>query len=521
MSHPSPELILEVNIFERLEQVTNLTLGQLTQLRALSRSKQINLLFIAFQEQKISGRVGQQLAIELGIPTSRAPWATERQADPWRVTASESTNVREGVRLSASSSVTYADQSIARPKHLDSVVSSSSNERSRRRFQERPSLTAAIDYATTPSLTPSPDRGKRSFSAQDLKTAIEIHLPSFMEQELSGSQSSQGLEDQSSSAEETTQQKPKPFETTLEMESSSRWSEPIQWSMQRQFDQTYHTQLIYDHLLKRELWTVSSVQIELNQNSLVPCRSYTKDSDDPLLKSYQRLKRITPDDHLPTIYDMLSDTDGANVVFLRSPPRGKQLTQLLATSSITRASISPGMIFWQLLVQMGLAHRARVSHGTLSPDALWLSDDLLTIERWEWCGDPMTSRGASSFTSSPQQAKDQFSSPPEIKSNQELLVDVLRADVYRIAAVGVWLYTGSGPEDHGSSLPSVLSQLFGAEKSQFVHYLSSALSDQPQDRPADGMRLLEQLTDLPFPKVDHCFELYRVLGTMPVTGLWS
>ena len=71
MSHPSPELIREVSIFERLEQITNLTLGQLTQLRVQSRAQQVNLLFLAFERRYIDTIPAKTLAIELGAANVR------------------------------------------------------------------------------------------------------------------------------------------------------------------------------------------------------------------------------------------------------------------------------------------------------------------------------------------------------------------------------------------------------------------------------------------------------------------
>ena len=82
MSHPSPELILEVNIFERLEHMTNLTLGQLTLLRIESRQQQQNLLFIAYEHQHINEGVAREIARDFNMDVQRAPWVVRESTQP-------------------------------------------------------------------------------------------------------------------------------------------------------------------------------------------------------------------------------------------------------------------------------------------------------------------------------------------------------------------------------------------------------------------------------------------------------
>ena len=74
MSHPNPEIKLEVDIFEGLERYTQLRLGDIVQLRRQSRHKQINLLFLAYQEGFITQINAEHLAQELKMETQRAPW---------------------------------------------------------------------------------------------------------------------------------------------------------------------------------------------------------------------------------------------------------------------------------------------------------------------------------------------------------------------------------------------------------------------------------------------------------------
>ena len=69
MSHPHPELKLEVDIFEGLERYTQMRLGEIVLLRRQSRHKQVNLLFLAYQEGFIDQMSAQNLANELYVDT--------------------------------------------------------------------------------------------------------------------------------------------------------------------------------------------------------------------------------------------------------------------------------------------------------------------------------------------------------------------------------------------------------------------------------------------------------------------
>lgn len=72
MSHPSPELQQEVEVFEKLELRAALSLGRLTQLRRQSREEKRNLLFTAYDAGLVSTELAQQLALELSIDEARA-----------------------------------------------------------------------------------------------------------------------------------------------------------------------------------------------------------------------------------------------------------------------------------------------------------------------------------------------------------------------------------------------------------------------------------------------------------------
>ena len=66
MKQPSIELVLEVNLFEHLEQMTEATVGMLTQLRIKSREERINLLFIAYKERVVNAVIAQKNRSRLG-----------------------------------------------------------------------------------------------------------------------------------------------------------------------------------------------------------------------------------------------------------------------------------------------------------------------------------------------------------------------------------------------------------------------------------------------------------------------
>ena len=168
MSHPSPELILEVNIFERLEQVTSLTLGQLTQLRLQSRSQQVNLLFLAFNLRCIDALYAKNIARELGVDVGRAPWNTFSTCGSNSHEAFQSGSLSEMSRPVTDSQVPLvatSNSEISTPDHLDNIQSSVSSQthsesrvlkkRNKRRFSDRPSLTAAIDQAISLATTSS------------------------------------------------------------------------------------------------------------------------------------------------------------------------------------------------------------------------------------------------------------------------------------------------------------------------------------------------------------------------------
>jgi len=74
MSHPSIELQVEVELFERLERRAQLTLGQLTALRRQARQEQRNLLFVTYEAGLVDDAVADELARALHLDLARAPW---------------------------------------------------------------------------------------------------------------------------------------------------------------------------------------------------------------------------------------------------------------------------------------------------------------------------------------------------------------------------------------------------------------------------------------------------------------
>ena len=75
MSQSTPEMKLEVEVFERLERYTSLTLGQINMLRRKSRETKQDLLTVALQDGAIDRGVAQRIAHELMIPDPTRPKA--------------------------------------------------------------------------------------------------------------------------------------------------------------------------------------------------------------------------------------------------------------------------------------------------------------------------------------------------------------------------------------------------------------------------------------------------------------
>ena len=143
MSHPTPELQLEVDIFEKLEVRASLTLGRLTQLRRLSREAQKNLLVVAYEQGYVRTEVARDIARELSFMLPRAPW--EAQGGEGRARVSEGSLAEPQVSLASISEGPVYEQSL---EHA---------------------LASAYEQPYAPS--------KRAHGALDPKTHIEIGLP--------------------------------------------------------------------------------------------------------------------------------------------------------------------------------------------------------------------------------------------------------------------------------------------------------------------------------------------------------
>jgi hypothetical protein len=615
MSHPSPELILEVNIFERLEQVTSLTLGQLTQLRMQSRSQQVNLLFLAFDHRCIDAIHAKNIARELGVDVGRAPWNSHLMSG----SLSDISRSVSGTHSQIVMASHTGDKSLGELSHdhssMDSQVRSTSlssesearvlKKRNKRRFSDRPSLTAAVDQAislamakpqshdessttmgTSSGLLTRPKK-KRSFSDLELKTEVEINLPSslddmihtspeYMTQKVSSVswsedelviESFDGDGDQTDEHEITDraeldhdlsrdkgqsvdalkegdhpprisvvevaspqedETKRLDFDVASLTSSRARWSQPKSVSTYHHLGTTIYTQLRTDLLLQRDVMWVSLSPIDsphsdedeeptLNQQTAPRHR----DELDLLSMSYQQVGRLPSHHGLPVIYDLsVSGYTSTNQrIHYRSLPKGILLKEVLHTPTSVEVrqsylSLSAHQIFWQLALQVHLAHQSQVVHLAISPHALWYDQGSITLGQWEWC------QSSSAQLSHPWSSEHQVERDAEVWIAPELrgglaAIDLIRADVYSLAATAYWLYAGSPPPENINDARLLLNKHFRRQHELLVEAILSALSPDPSQRPAHAGALLAGCVQHSI-SVNTLVDFYRAIYNYPL-----
>ena len=615
MSHPSPELILEVNIFERLEQVTSLTLGQLTQLRMQSRSQQVNLLFLAFDHRCIDAIHAKNIARELGVDVGRAPWNSHLMSG----SLSDISHPVSGTHSQIVISSHTGQKSLGELSHdhssMDSQVRSTSlssesearvlKKRNKRRFSDRPSLTAAVDQAISLAMAKPQTQGdssttmdassglltrpkkKRSFSDLELKTEVEINLPSsldnmihispdYMNQKVSSAswsedelviESFDGDGDQTDEHEITNlvelnhdlsrdkdqnvdalkeehhpprvavgevassqenETKRLDFDMMSLTSSRARWSQPKSVSSYHHLGTTIYTQLRTDLLLQRDVMWVSLSPIDsphsdedeeptLNQQTAPRHR----DEGDLLSMSYQQVGRLLSHYGLPIIYDLSvsGDTAMGRRIHYRSLPKGVLLTELLHASTPVEVrqsylSLSAHQIFWQLALQVQVAHQSQVVHLAISPHALWYDQGSITLGQWEWC------QSSSAQLIHPWSSEHQVERDAEMWIAPELrdglvAIDLMRADVYSLAATAYWLYTGSPPPEHINDARVLLNKHFRRQHELLIEEILSALSTDPSQRPAHAGALLASCVQHST-NVTTLVEFYRAIYNYPL-----
>ena len=580
MSHPSPELIVEVNIFERLEQVTNLTLGQLTRLRQLSRERQVNLLFTAFQESLITGLQGHTIAHELGISSARAPWKYHEHSSQWahqvRDDQGQSSmgqgsmgqgsmgqgsmgqgsmgqssmgqgsmgqgsmgQARRGYAPNGSSdgwsvspSNVLSSSEVQSSSSSSFMGASSGIDRPKRRFKDRASLTAAIDQAVT-SIPPQPERARRSFSEQNLRTEIEI-LPSFME--ITSEESFMNVEELEDdeptssspflSSSETATSETQSFEyggnvstnqsLSRQLEQVQRWSEPTSWSLYHHLGNSLHGQEIEDRLFGRRVFILSPNPIpKLNEIELRAPTWSDQSRNHPFLLRIKQISSISPPLLGVNFFEYFWDDEAENPLLMRSQILGDPLNKVGGVPMIAKLKQGKGLLIWQLLLQVYLAHLQGVAHQAISPEALrFLNPSLLLLDRWELGWAHLELSGAFK-----QDQQSEWSAPELHPDYSGERIDPLKIDVFNLALIITRCLLpnmSTEAEQLASALPSILGS-----HPEIVVTLRSALSSDPKLRPSHAGTLITELSQCPPPDLPHEGALWSALLCPPTTGLWS
>ena len=486
MSQPSLELTVEVNIFEHLEQLTSLTLGELTKLRIKSRTQQINLLFLAYHEGQLTPQKAHQIAVKLGINTQYAPWDTSALVNQ----------------------VAQSHQRAPSYSHLDSSLSlsthhSQSNYTSRKKFGERASLTEAIQQANQDQLQDrqpeSRKTKKRQFSDNNSKTRIEINLPSFIEESHTPfddrTPEFEEIADLSVNNEYNTQSSIAPQGHLI-----NRWTQ-----FQYQGSQSYLGQIIYryqvlDGLIQDKV-ELSSREHILDLDELSEVKQF---SNDLILGIYQHLNSsIQP-------YSLLglSQTKEQNLVYWRRAPEGQPLevyrNHLNSVHDLRQQDrlIQIKEIIYQLLYKTKQASELGLIHRNLEPNCIYVeksdSEQLeskrfqhstnVSIHRWEWALLLNQSIPQDLRVCVASMTKQEQSSPwraPELENQDSLSLEMWsKADVYSVSAIIFWLLTGVTPSGSESSHRQNLSQYWSSSDMQFVELCVAGLQSNPKSRPS-------------------------------------
>ena len=104
---------------------------------------------------------------------------------------------------------------------------------------------------------------------------------------------------------------------------------------------------------------------------------------------------------------------------------------------------------------------------------------------------------------------------PELLSGDKRQVDLLRADVYSLAATAYWLYTGQAPSRSLNESRTLLASRLDAQLPSLIEGLLSGLSPQANLRPAHAGLLLSACVQRPI-KISSAVDLSRALYAYPL-----
>lgn len=505
MSQPSVELTLEVNIFEHLELLTEANLGALTYLRLKSRSERINLLFVAYQEGIIPASSAQELAQTLGINTQQAPWTHELDSTP------------------------HSQHLATMPTHLPQPSSERMTPlpKPARRFSERASLTEALHNATTQPLQandpPQQVRTpKRSFADQDLKTEIEINLPTMMEDMQRAQRhetSSSGLMTQPSFTSTT------PITMSLE---KVRWSSLKLLSSRSHLGSKIHRYEVEDLLLNRSLHLVTPLLLTSPQDLTAIDRIPQQNLDGLiLLDRYQRAYSRGLIQGSP-ILEVYQHSINSSLAFTTLAPQGESLMSALRHLSDSERNLLVNEAIRQLCLEIYQAHQQGVAHRAIKPSSIFIHRHRLSLEEWEWCHIIPSERfsegpnqessersiyASGSFDSSQQHrvddplltnsthSQDSLWLSPEIRRGERLNDEEwFSVDLYSIGLIAVYLFTEELPSINVLESPLALEEwlftyLSNRASSVYINGCRRALSSQPRQRPRTAQELYSSLFD--------------------------
>ena len=458
--------------------MTEATVGMLTQLRIKSREERINLLFIAYKERVVNAVIAQKIAQDLGINTSQAPWNTGAQ--------SASTSLHSSSSLS--SEVGSISHSLTEQDHTPNEVSRPMSNRPSRRFAERASLTEAIQSANQnanrdPLITPSipSSSPKRSFAAQDLKTEIEINLPSLMEE----MQRSSTPSSKSSSPSSVVKHQP-------DSNPETRWSSLALIEQRLHLGQSIYKYLITDQLLNRSVHLLCSSELTSMSQAVAPNSA----RGSILLSAFLRSQELN--NQTPKVINVHRHISHEFLIIQRELPRGQCLTSLE-----TKDPLPSQPLLRDLCLHLKTAHQSGIAHRAIRASSIYINQNSSYIEDWAWCCSIARSAYPQTLPLKSLSVDERWVAP-EVKRTPARIQGAawISADIYSMATLAVWIYAREVPPNMVTESTSALREWLYEALSHHVspHYINAchrALSAKPTLRPQSIDLLYQQLFDEP------------------------